>query len=194
MNVGDSTSVKSSYTANLSYSQTEFKGMLNVGGKEYNAEISIERLSFEFKMESTYRSASSFLGEGVLKGFEDFKKFDMSKIDEILKNIDTQKIGYEGKDLDKLSSQEANDLLGKDGFFSIENTSKRIADFVLNGAGDNVEMLKSGREGVYRGLKLAEEAWGGKLPDIAYETLREALNIIDAKFEELGIPLIDDKA
>jgi len=62
-------------------------------------------------------------------------------------------IGYEGKPIADLSQDEAKALVADDGFFGITQTSERIANFVLMGAGDDVEMLKAGREGILRGLR-----------------------------------------
>lgn len=176
----------SQFQAKLSYSKSTFDGVLDIGGKKMNAQVSIEQLSFEFKMESSYRGSGNFLTQGALEDF------DISKVTDMLKNIDTKKIGYEGKSLEELSASEANEIIGENGFFSIENTAKRIADFVLNGAGDNPSMLRAGRDGIAIGLKMAEDSWGGKLPDIAYATSKLALELIDKRFEELGISILDE--
>ncbi len=95
-------------------------------------------------------------------------------------------LGYEGTPILELSSQEASALIAEDGFFSVENTSNRAADFVLSGAGDDVGMLQAGREGIIKGFEEAEKLWGGKLPDIAYETQQATLEKIDAKIQSLG--------
>lgn len=103
-------------------------------------------------------------------------------------------IGYEGKPIADLSQDEAKALVADDGFFGITQTSQRIADFVLNGAGDDVEMLQAGREGILRGFDEAEEMWGGKLPDISYETINKAVEQIDAKLADLGASVLDTNA
>ena len=81
------------------------------------------------------------------------------------------------------SSLEA--LISKDGFWGIKQTSARIAEFVLNGAGDDIEKLRAGREGVLRGFREAEKIWGGSLPEISYSTLEAALEQIDKKIYAL---------
>jgi len=100
-------------------------------------------------------------------------------------------IGYNGKPIGELSQTEAKDLVSEDGFFGISQTSARIADFVLMGAGDDVEKLRAGREGILRGFNEAEGLWGGKLPDISYTTIEKAVEMIDAKLSELGENIID---
>ena len=100
-------------------------------------------------------------------------------------------IGYEEKPIADLSQDEAKALVAEDGFFGITQTSERIANFVLLGAGDDVDMLKAGREGILRGFSEAEEMWGGKLPDISYETINKSVEMIDKKLSELGASVMD---
>lgn len=124
------------------------------------------------------------------------QSLSLSKV-EINKQVDTltlADIGYNGKAIGKLTQDEAKTLVSKDGFFGVDKTSSRIADFVLSGAGDNVDMLKAGREGILRGFNEAEKLWGGKLPDISYETIKKAVASIDAKLNELGANIVDTNA
>ena len=95
-------------------------------------------------------------------------------------------LGYKGSPILELSSSEASDLLGEGGFFSVEETAGRASNFVLSGAGDDVSRLKAGREGIVKGFEAAEKAWGGQLPDIAYETQKLTLEQIDTKIQSLG--------
>ena len=103
-------------------------------------------------------------------------------------------IGYEGKPIAELTQEEATELVSEDGFFGVTQTSERIANFVLMGAGDDVEKLKAGREGILRGFQEAESMWGGKLPDISYETINKAVEMIDKKLGILGVSILDSNA
>ncbi len=103
-------------------------------------------------------------------------------------------IGYEGKPIAELTQSEATELVSKNGFFGVSQTSERIANFVLMGAGDDADKLKAGREGILRGFQEAEEMWGGKLPDISYETINKAVEMIDKKLGELGASILDSNA
>ncbi|DAB33512.1 MAG: hypothetical protein PWQ42_602 [Sulfurospirillum sp.] len=103
-------------------------------------------------------------------------------------------IGYNGKPIAELTQMEAKELVSEDGFFGIEQTSQRIADFVLNGAGDDVEKLRAGREGILRGFKEAEEIWGETLPDISYQTINKAVSQIDEKLASLGANVLEVNA
>lgn len=120
--------------------------------------------------------------------------FDINKVKDILKSIDFTAIGYTGKPIADMKPEEAKALVSEEGFFGVSQTSNRLADFVLSGGGDNVDKLKAGREGIVRGFNEAEKVWGGKLPDISYETLDKALAKIDEKITALGGSILDTKA
>ena len=100
-------------------------------------------------------------------------------------------VGYEGKPIASLSKEEATELVSEEGFFGIGQTSTRIAEFVLMGAGSDEQKLRDGRSGVIQGFKEAEAMWGGKLPDIAYETLDKALSRIDKALVDGGFSVMD---
>ncbi|KFL35162.1 MULTISPECIES: hypothetical protein [unclassified Sulfurospirillum] len=100
-------------------------------------------------------------------------------------------IGYTGKPIANLTQDEASALVSEDGFFGISKTSERIADFVVNGAGDDLEKLQAGREGMLRGFAEAEQMWGEKLPEISYTTMQKALEKVDARIAELGGNVLD---
>ncbi|MFQ6758771.1 MAG: hydrogenase-4 component G [Deltaproteobacteria bacterium] len=108
--------------------------------------------------------------------------------------LDLEKLQYNGKSLAELSPTEAQTLIAEDGYFGVTKTAERIAGFVLAGGGDSLERLQAGREGVQQGFQDAEHAWGGKLPEISYQTLAKALEMIDARINELGGALVDVRA
>ncbi len=117
--------------------------------------------------------------------------FDMDKVRDILATIDFDSIGYTGKPIADMTPEEAKELIGEDGFFGVKQTSQRVADFVLAGGGNDIERLRAGREGVIRGFEEAEALWGGKLPDISYETQSRTLALIDERIAELGGSVLD---
>lgn len=119
--------------------------------------------------------------------------FDMGKVKDILKSIDFEAIGYTGKSIVDMNPDEAKALVSEEGFFGVTQTSNRLADFVLSGGGDDIDRLKAGREGIVRGFNEAEKIWGGKLPEISYETLDKALAKIDEKITSLGANILDAK-
>ena len=103
-------------------------------------------------------------------------------------------IGYEGEPIASLSQEEAAELVSEDGFFGVKQTSERIAEFVIQGAGGDEKLLREGRKGIIQGFKEAEQMWGGKLPDIAYETIDRAVAMVDRALIESGFSVIDEKA
>ena len=134
----------------------------------------------QYQKEIVKSSSSNLLAQSGLS-------FNAPKnLSEILSGLDLASIGYNGKSLNKLSSDEANDLISENGFFGIANTAGRIASFVLNGAGDDVEKLKAGREGVAKGFEDAKKIWGGELPEISKKTIEKTLESLDKKIAELG--------
>jgi hypothetical protein len=102
-------------------------------------------------------------------------------------------IGYTGKPIASLSQDEAAELVSEDGIFGIKQTSERIANFVINGAGGDEDMLRAGREGMIRGFKEAEEMWGGKLPEISQITMQKAIEMVDKAMTDLGYSIIDEE-
>ena len=134
----------------------------------------------QYQKEIVKSSSSNLLAQSGLS-------FNAPKnLSEILSGLDLASIGYNGKSLNELSSDEANDLISENGFFGIANTAGRIASFVLNGAGDDVEKLKAGREGVAKGFEDAKKIWGGELPEISKKTIEKTLESLDKKIAELG--------
>ncbi|WP_107690993.1 hydrogenase-4 component G [Campylobacter concisus] len=134
----------------------------------------------QYQKEIVKSSSSNLLAQGSLS-------FNAPKnLSEILSGLDFASIGYNGKSLNELSSDEADDLISENGFFGITNTADRIASFVLNSAGDDVEKLKAGREGVAKGFEDAKKIWGGELPKISQKTIEKTLETLDKKIAELG--------
>ena len=134
----------------------------------------------QYQKEIVKSSSSNLLAQGSLS-------FNAPKnLSEILSGLDSASIGYNGKSLNELSSDEADDLISENGFFGITNMADRIASFVLNGAGDDVEKLKAGREGAAKGFEDANKIWGGELPEISKKTIEKTLETLDKKIAELG--------
>ncbi len=113
-------------------------------------------------------------------------------LDEI--RVDSELLLYNGKRVSDLTTEEAAGLVSKDGYYGISKTAERLAQFVIRGGGNDLQMLQAGREGIIKGFNEAEKAWGGKLPEISYKTLEKALEQIDARIQEQGGSLVDTVA
>lgn len=108
--------------------------------------------------------------------------------------IDLSKLMYNGRPVTDLSQDEAKALISEDGFFGVKNTAQRIFDFAVKMAGDDPERLQTARDAMLKGFKEAENIFGGTLPDISYETINKALELIDEKIRGLGGAVLDVKA
>lgn len=153
------------------YSKNDKTIDLNEKDKKISAKEISNTYLFEYQMKITIESKDSF-GQQA----DTFRLSD---------------IGYNGKPIGELSQDEAQALVAEDGFFGIAQTSQRIADFVLMGAGNDAQKLKAGRSGMLQGFKEAEAMWGEKLPEISYTTMQKALEMVDAKLAELGGSVLD---
>ena len=119
--------------------------------------------------------------EKFLQDYEDFQNF-------------LKEVGYEGKPIAELSQEEATQLVSEDGFFGVEKTAQRIADFVINGAGGKESMFRAGKEGMLQGFKEAEEMWGDTLPDISQQTMQRAIELVDKAMSEAGFSILNEEA
>jgi len=136
-----------------------------------NAQIILLSLDAADKIKGNTDAQKAILD--FLSGKSEDDKFNLSNI------------GYEGKPITELSTEEATELIGEEGFFGINQTSQRVADFVLNFSGDDLEKLEKGREGIVQGFEDAKKMWGDDLPEISYKTQTRTLELIDAKIAEL---------
>ena len=99
--------------------------------------------------------------------------------------MNLENTGYTGKPISELSQDEAKELVSDEGYFGVTQTSDRVANFVFSFAGDNLEILEKGREGIVKGFEEAKELFGGELPEISYKTQERTLALIDEKINSL---------
>jgi len=151
---------------NLSLSLQSIKAYLNINSEEFTK----SNISSQNSLLNIINNNEIY---DFLSGKEDEDGFDLSSL------------GYEGKAITELDSSEATELISDDGFFGVTQTSNRVSSYVISLAGDDMEALKEVREGVEKGFEEAEKMWGGKLPDISYETQEKTLALIDEKISQL---------
>lgn len=178
----NTSSVKENVKSEISLHKDEKK--VSKKQPEISSNLSAKEISnsyfLQYQKEITQSASSNLLAQGAL-GFN-----VPENLSDILSGLDLAGIGYNGKALGELSSDEASELVSENGFFGIANTAERIAGFVLNGAGDDVEKIKAGREGVAKGFEDAKKIWGGELPEISQKTIEKTLETLDKKIAELG--------
>ncbi|EPC3899154.1 hypothetical protein ACRZK2_001968 [Campylobacter coli] len=119
---------------------------------------------------------------------------DLNFVKSMLSDIDFASLGYNGKNPLTMNTDELNRLISEEGFFGIDNTANRIADFVIKGAGNDVEKLKKGLEGIKQGFEQAEKIWGGELPQISQDTIEATIKKVSDRIDELGGKTLDLKA
>ena len=137
---------------------------------------------------------TSFGNFGSQSGILGILSSDANKATSILSQIDFASIGYTGKNILAMDKSELNALVSEDGFFGVENTASRIADFVISGAGDDLAKLQKGFEGMKQGFAQAEKIWGNKLPQISQDTIDKAIEKVSARIKELGGNAVDMNA
>jgi len=162
-----STTIKTNFTEKISQDEA----------KEIREQIS--KNAQDMMMKSTTLQ-SSISNDDFIKDYEEFKNF-------------LSDIGYEGKPIAELSQEEASELISEDGIFGVKQTSQRIADFVINGANGDEDLLRAGREGMIQGFKEAQGMWGEELPEISQKTMQAAIEKVDSVMHELGYSILDEE-
>lgn len=165
--------------------------------QEAYANIDVKQLTnsylSHFQARADSNASSNFLSQ--VSAFNGSTKFSdifgaqnksINSLNDILSGVDFKSIGYEGKPITQLSQSEASDLVSENGFFGIANTADRISNFIISAAGDDLQKLEAGKEGMLRGFKEAEKIWGGELPEISQKTIEKATQAVDKRIAELG--------
>jgi len=142
----------------------------------------VNKILIEMNLTIRVEAKSEFDTQAAIKNLPEAEGIDLSQFE------------YNGKPVTELSQQEAGDLVSADGFFGVEQTAGRIFDFAIKMAGNDLERLKTARVAVQKGFEDAEDAFGGSLPDISYDTIGSALEQIDSRISELGGSLVSIKA
>lgn len=148
--------------------------------KEIKEQLAKNSLAMAFNS-TTIQSTFSSPQDKFAQDYKDFQSF-------------LSDVGYSGKPIAELSKDEAAELVSEDGIFGIKQTSERIANFVINGAGGDEDKFRAGREGMLRGFAEAEQMWGGKLPEISQQTIAKATEMVDKAMHDLGFSIINQEA
>jgi len=175
-NVQSFTQVQNTTTTKNLFTQKLSKDEVN----ELRGQIKESMNAFTFKS-TTIQTGVVSQEDKFAKSYEEFQSF-------------LQDVGYSGKPIAELSQDEAAQLVSEDGIFGIKQTSERIANFVIQGAGGNEDLLRAGREGMLQGFKDAERIWGSALPDISQKTIQIATELVDKAMHDLGFSIINQEA
>lgn len=151
-----------------------------------NVSISMESIKVFLNIKSVELSQKNTLAQKTLMNIiNNTEIYDFLSGKELDGGLSLKSIGYKEKAITQLNPSEAKELVSKNGFFGVLETSNRVSSFVIAMAKENLEALQEARNGVIKGFKQAEEMWGGKLPEVSYETQERTLEIIDEKIAEL---------
>jgi len=77
---------------------------------------------------------------------------------------------YRNLEVDDATILKAQQEISEDGYFGVKQTSQRILDFAKALSGGDPSKIDLLEEAFIKGFQMAEEIWGGKLPDISYQT------------------------
>ena len=168
--INSTSSVKSTFTEKLTDEETQ----------QLRAQIVESSSMFMFESASVQTNILS-TEDKFTQDYSDFQSF-------------LSEVGYTGKPISELSQDEAAELVSEDGLFGIEQTSQRIADFVIEGAGGDEDKLRAGREGMLKGFQMAEDMWGGELPEISQTTMAKATEMVDMAMNSLGFSILNEEA
>lgn len=146
--------------------------------------ISMNAQSILFAMNSELITKDNLITQASLTSNEK-DVLDFLSGNESQSGMNLENIEYTGKAITELTQDEAKELVSDEGFFGVTQTSDRVSNFVFNFAGDNLEILEKGREGIVKGFQEAEKLFGGELPEISYKTQERTLALIDEKINSL---------
>ena len=151
-----------------------------------NVSISMESMKVFLNIKSVELSQDNTSAQNLLTNIiNNSEIYDFLAGKEMDSGFSLKSLGYDGKPITQLSSDEAKELVSDEGFFGVIETSSRVSSFVMNLADDNIQALQEARKGIIQGFEQAEKMWGGTLPEISYETQEKTLEIIDSKIAEL---------
>lgn len=94
--------------------------------------------------------------------------------------IDTKiALGDTEIDLGTITQDQAQKLVGDDGYFGVKQTSERIFQFAVGIAGNDPSRIEAIKQGIDQGFAEAKKAFGDWLPDISHDTYDAVMNKLD---------------
>ncbi|MCR4851511.1 MAG: hypothetical protein K5870_09665 [Lachnospiraceae bacterium] len=92
-----------------------------------------------------------------------------------------------GKEYSAEDIAQAKEDISEDGYWGVKQTSQRILDFAVALTGGDPDKIEEMRSAFEKGYKMAEETWGGELPDICKQTYDAVFAGFDKMAEEAGL-------
>jgi hypothetical protein len=171
-----------SYNANKTHSSIKTSFTQKISKEEVNdIKEALANQAKEIVLESTTIQKNLSDNDKFKSDYEEFQSF-------------LKEVGYDGKAIADLSQEEAKELISEEGLFGIEQTSQRIANFVISGAGGDENKFRAGRDGMIQGFKDAKKMWGEKLPEISQKTMQKTIELVDSAMNKAGFSIVDTQA
>lgn len=82
-------------------------------------------------------------------------------------------------EIDSETRLKAQEDISENGYWGVDQTSKRIFDFAIALSGGDPSKAQSMKEAFIKGFEKAKEAWGGTLPEISNKTYEATIKMFD---------------
>ncbi|WP_303852481.1 hypothetical protein [Seleniivibrio woodruffii] len=108
--------------------------------------------------------------------------------DTVLANVKIMSVSIEISVHTEISDSEnnANSLLGEDGYFGVEKTSQRLFELAKALAGDDTEKLKEAKDAITKGYESVVGLFAESTPDITHETYDKTMEKMDGYIDHLN--------
>ncbi len=90
-------------------------------------------------------------------------------------------------DADPATISQAQADVAEDGYWGASQTSQRILDFASALTGGDPDKIEEMREAFQKGYKMAEETWGGSLPELSQQTYDAVMAGFDQLKADAGL-------
>lgn len=142
----------------------------------------------EVEVDATYKKPVFKRDEEMISKI----KAEVDKAHENLRNLVKKLLAKQGMtfndlkidgpdiEIDDETRAEAQKAIDEGGAYSVESVSDRMVDFAKAISGGDKSKISLLRDAIQKGFDEAEKAFGGKLPDISYETLSRTMEKLDA--------------
>ena len=82
-------------------------------------------------------------------------------------------------DISTMTPNEAQKLVGEDGYWGAKQTSDRIFQQAVGISGNDPTKIDKIKEGILKGFEMAKKAFGGELPAISQQTLEAVMKKLE---------------
>ncbi|MBO5099827.1 MAG: hypothetical protein J6B63_00770, partial [Treponema sp.] len=86
---------------------------------------------------------------------------------------------FSNLEVDDATRIQAQKDVAEDGYWGVEQTANRILDFAKALAGNDSSKFEEMKAAVEKGFEIAEELWGGELPEISDRTYERVMQGFD---------------